>query len=755
MGQLGCTVDGNLNDSKFSEPMPWIGIYVAAAAAVCAIAMAADAFHGFRYRKLWFPCNFFSLNATTLTLIAVAIKFLVDLNTSMPHQQDQLAKLSSAAFICTAMGNFMPSLGTMENKELFMNIVALGILVITAIVNICIQLGTGVIYVFWREHAVVMFLMLVLLAILTSSAIAVPATKCYLELKYSEKHKIAKEECWDRTDLTAIDRLREGLTKYWMMAYTCSPQFVMGRSATCTASGAFCLLSAVTLAEAMLRSYLMPWSFKFCRGHSDYKWSTTLVLLTQTIAVGVGTIAPAFRWFTAINFRCPKRAKKACSPEFKVEKYWIKELLDLKQHPLTFTLCGRQGRKLVHNTKNHLLDVCIGMQSGLVLMSKSVRLVSLYFVSRFRICYRCCRKLTWLFKCSNAVSTDDSMSESQRSWELDLSRFVMHLEGEEELVHLMMENNFDATDRWIQMGKKEQPKHLMQLLERFKSSKEYKGVSEFNSDEVASLDSEEHPNFWALPVVTLTSIAVALPNIDNHLIEQLKSSVHQGLKYVRVVEDNLDVKRDLIRIRKAAEVVWVGVDLYHKWQDVDLRKMAHQEKSPKEILEKLADTAKNTVMEFRKKKLGRCPLDIPTRWHDKILAANSMYRVCRTILLDYGNRDCESCEILFERLSFMISDILGACLANLERVIPMQCHRSTIEEREESVRHAILLLGRTEEMLKIIDSESLPDSDPDQRARIDDQRLLSKKKDTARLESASADSNGSPFSSPDLCISID
>ncbi|KAK2994862.1 hypothetical protein RJ640_012825 [Escallonia rubra] len=752
MGQLGCTVDGNLNDSKFNEPMPWIGIYVAAAAAICAIAMAADAFHGFRYRKLWFPCNFFSLNATTLTLIAVAIKFSVDLNTSMPHQQDQLAKLSSAAFICTVMGNFMPSLGTMQNKELFMNIVALGILVITAIVNICIQLGTGVIYVFWKEHAVVMFLMLVLLAILTSSALAVPTTKCYLELKYSKKHKLAMIECWDRTD---IDGLREDLTKNWMMAYTCSPQFVMGRSATCTASGAFCLLSAVTLAEAMLRSYLMPWSFKFCRGDSDYKWSTTLVLLTQTIAVGVGTIAPAVRWFTAINFKCPKRVKKACRPEFKVEKYWVKKLLELKQHPLTFTLCGRQGRKLVHSTKNHLLDVCIGMQSGVVLMSKSVRLVSLYFVSGFLICYRCCMKLTRLVKCSNAVSTEDSMSESQRSRELDLSRFVMHLEGEEELVNLMMENNLDATDRWIQMGKREQPKHLTRLLKSDTSSKEYNGVSEFDSDEVASLDSEEPPNSWALPVVTLTSIAVALPNIDNHLIEQLKSSVHQGLKYVRVVEDNLDAKRDSTRIRKAAEVVWVGVDLYHKWQDVDLRKIALQEKSPKEILEKLADTAKNTVMEFRKTQVDRCPLDIPTRWPDKILAANSMYRVCRTILLDYDSRDCERCERLFERLSFMISDILSACLSNLERVISMQCHRSTIEEREESVRQAILLLGRTEEVLKIIDRESLPGSDPDQWAHIDDLRLLRKKKDSLRLESPSADSNGASFSSPDLCISID
>ncbi|KAL0329569.1 UNVERIFIED_CONTAM: hypothetical protein Sradi_4943600 [Sesamum radiatum] len=91
MGRLGCTVSGTVDDSRFSEPMPWIGLYVVAASAACAIAMALDAFHGFRYRKFWFPCKFFALNATTLTLIGVAVKLSVDLNTSMPRPQDQLA----------------------------------------------------------------------------------------------------------------------------------------------------------------------------------------------------------------------------------------------------------------------------------------------------------------------------------------------------------------------------------------------------------------------------------------------------------------------------------------------------------------------------------------------------------------------------------------------------------------------------------------------------------------------------------------
>ncbi|XWS38552.1 hypothetical protein CRYUN_Cryun19dG0141100 [Craigia yunnanensis] len=204
MGKLGCSIDGVLNEAKFSEPLPWIGIYIAAASLACAIAMAADTIHGFRHWKLWFPCKFFTINATSLTIITVAIKLSVDLNTPMPRGKDQLVKLSSTALICTVMGNSMPSLGTMENKEIFTNIIALGILVITVIVNICIQLGTGVIYVFCMEHAIIMFLILVLLVVLSFSVLTVPTTKRYLELKYNKKYEMAQKECSKSMKLTRV-----------------------------------------------------------------------------------------------------------------------------------------------------------------------------------------------------------------------------------------------------------------------------------------------------------------------------------------------------------------------------------------------------------------------------------------------------------------------------------------------------------------------------------------------------------------------
>ncbi|XP_057994461.1 uncharacterized protein LOC110668704 [Hevea brasiliensis] len=695
MGKIGCSVDGNLNEAKFSEPLPWIGIYIAVATLACAIMMAADLIHGIHCRKLWFPSKYSCLNATSLTIIAVAIKLSVDLNTPMPRHIDQLAKLSSSALICTLMGNSMPSLGIMENKEILMNIMALGILVITVIVNTCIQLGTGVVYLYWKEHALIMFLMLVLLVILSFSALTVPTTKKYLELKYKKKYKMAAKECSNECDSAVHKKLRQDLMKYWMMAHTCSPQFVLGRSVTCTAAGALCLLSAMTLAEAMLGSYLMPGSFKFCNGESDYKWSTILVLIIQTIAIVVGTIAPAIRWFTAINFRCPSTGKKS-RKEFRVEKNWTQFLVEMKECPFTIRIQSRQCRKLAHGAKDRILDLCIAMQIGIVLASKVIRFISIYFISRILLFCMCCKKLIW---CKSNNTSIDSGSDSQPSSKPDLSRFVLHLEE----------------------GGEKQPKHLLELLD--KSSSGLHGVKEFDSDLVLSLDNEEPPHCWALPVVTLTAIAIAIPNTSSCLRKQLMRSVHEGLVYVKIIEENLHAQRDMTNIRKAAYTVWLGVDLYHKWLDVDLNRMYFQAGSTKEILEGLADAAKN--------------------------------KISQTILQNYERNSIQSSEKLFEALTVMISDILGACLTNLQHIISLKCFSSSVELREESVRYAVFLLGKTEKILELVNQKTLPSLGPEEMACINKWRALHKPKNQLHFPASSTESDTASSSLMDLHLTIE
>lgn len=764
MGKLGCSVDGVLNEAKFSEPLPWIGIYIAAASLACLFAMAADAIHGFRHWKLWFPCKYFTINATSLTIIAVAVKLSVDLNTPMPRDQDQLAKLSSTALICTVMGNSMPSLGTMENREIFTNIVALGILVITVIANICIQLGTGVIYVFYMEHAIIMFLMLVLLVVLSFSALTVPTIKHYLEFKYKKKHEKAQKECTesDETGKTVEEKLKEGLMNYWMMAHTSSPQFVMARSVTCTASGALCLLSAATLAEAMLRFYLLPGSFELCKGESDYKWSINLVLLTQAVAVGVGSISPATRWFFAINFRCSSRGGLKCFREcYKLERYWIKRLVLLKEYPLDVGIHNPHCRRIVHDAKNKFLNLCIGIQAIIVFTSKLICLISIYFVSAILLFYDRCINCVVKF-ISNSCIRNDSGSESSlpSSLKLDLSRFVLRLEGEDSLVDVMMKENRDATDYWRQRAKKRQPKHLMKLLELSRPSEGFKGLIEFDSFQVPSLDTEAAPNCWALPVVTLTSIAIALPNIESCSINNLMAGVNEGLKYVRCIEENLNMQGNLISVRKAAEVVWLQTELYQRWLNVDLLKLSLQGTTPKETVKLLSDAAKNIFMEFKKSNVNKYLMDSPSKWPIKVLAANSMYRISQSILLNYESRNYEISQRLFEAITVMISDILAACLTNLERYITIKCLTSSIEHREESVRHAVHVLGKTEEILKLQQQESLPCMNPNQIADIDKWRSLHKLNSSVSHTPSTPSSPESESSShtdhySEVCLTVD
>ncbi|KAI4338478.1 hypothetical protein MLD38_023533 [Melastoma candidum] len=184
---------------------------------------------------IWCVTRYFSINATSLSVIAVAVELSVNLNTPMPRRQDQLV-------------NSMPSLGVIENKELLVEF---------------LHLGSVVIFEYYYEHGSIFL------------------------------------------------------------------RFVVGRSAVCTASGALSLLSTAILVEAMVCSYMMPWSFRFCTGESDYKWSIMLVLISHANTIGVGAVVPAFGWFTAVKFRCMKSGRQSFKEEFRLEKYWIIRLIEI------------------------------------------------------------------------------------------------------------------------------------------------------------------------------------------------------------------------------------------------------------------------------------------------------------------------------------------------------------------------------------------------------------------------------------------
>ncbi|XP_068635462.1 uncharacterized protein [Aristolochia californica] len=700
---MGCS-----DESNYSKPLPWIGLYVAVASLACALAMATDAFLGLRNRKLWFPCKYFSLNATSLVMITIATKLPVDLNTTMPRWEDQITKLSGTIFLCTAMGNFLPSLGKLSDHEMMSNVVALGISVITVIVNVAIQMGTGVIFVFWPEHAIIMFFLLVLLVILGSSALTISTTKQLLEEQYDRKCQLALDET-NEAETFAVKKLTGKVEKYCIMAHTCSPQYVLGRSALCCASGAFCLLSALILVEAVIRAQLTQMR-EFCGGNSDYEWSTMVIFVSQAIAIVVGTIAPASRWFYSMSFSGSQGRGRCNLTGFSVEKYWVQRLVEWKESPLHFQVTNRRFRRMAYSVRSQILNVGIQIQKAIVIASKLIRLastLSMFLLSKFMSLS--CKGL--LLKGRLGTS---SMSSSNSS----IGGFVLHLEGEEGLVHLIMKKGFEATQQWIRMGRKHQPTHFLELLQKRTASQRFSGVGEFDSEHVQSIVLEEPPNCWSLTLVTLVSIAISLPGTNRYSIEQLLKGVYEGLRYVKLIEKNLDAK-GLINMRDAANIVWQRIDLHNRWFDYDLNQCSHEEQNAKEVIEKLAHISKTYVLESMNQ--GESEKN-PLEWPAKTLAANSMYRVSQTILMKHKS-NTEKGEDLFKWLCTIMADIFGACLTNLPIVISMECFCSTIEVREASVREAVYLLGETEKILEIVGHDGFSGLDTGSMADIDKWRL--------------------------------
>lgn len=703
-------------ERRLEAPMPWIGMYVAVASLVCALAMAADSIHGFRSRKHWFPSKFFSLNAMSLTLLAVAMKLPVDLTTRMYEATDRLAKICSLAFMSTAMGNFMTSLGSMEDKDILMNTTALAILVVTVVANFCVQVVQMREFLdarkmFAEEIAAAAFMLLSLLMVI-SSAVMVPATKVYLESKYREMMKMASDEqileSMEEGGLL-FDKLRNMVKKYWVMAETSSPQFVIARSVTCVASGIISMLTALLLAQAEIR-LVMEYDI-VNTAVSNYGWSSKWIVLSQSFGVAVGTIAPAIRCFNAIKFKCSENGKRSFGDEFKIESYWTQMMVEWRESSLPLQIRDRKWRKFLHKTKGLILSFLVRIQILVILGSTVVRYMFFCIATPVISCFHCIKRLKNIFSSGQSQVHGLSESQSRIQREIDLSRYVLLLEGETELPQKIQTNICEGVDKLVQTGKKQQPRNLLSLLQKVGN---FKGLKEVDKNQVPSLHSQEPDKCWSLPLVTLTSIAIALPNIPKKDVSWLVKSVDEGLFYVKLIEKTLDKKGKLLNSRNAADVIWVQVELYRKWQDNDLQETSLKGRNSKETLQELSKQSEQAIVDF-KREVRDFVAGNPLNWPVKAVAANSMYRICQRLLKAYEGDYLLADERLFEQLTNMIANIMAAALTNLMRVIITKCHKKDIKTKEKNVREAALLLGETEEILQILQQHrTTARSDPDQ-----------------------------------------
>ncbi|KAL3637919.1 hypothetical protein CASFOL_018367 [Castilleja foliolosa] len=425
-----------------------------------------------------------------------------------------------------------------------------------------------------------------------------------------------------------------------------------------------------------------------------------------SIGVALGTIASLLRWFTTAQFKSTKIGEKSIKDEFKVEGYWTERLIHWRDSPLGLRIGHHKFRKLLHDAKRLILNLCIGVQIFIVLGSKLVLLVSAVLIKLFLFCR---------FKQSDDDNSCwNAYVRAGPEQGPDFRRYVLLLEGEVELPKRVLDIICSEVDELIKRGKKKKSKNIIKLLQK---SVNFDGVLEFDNSEIERLNPREPTNCWSLPIVTLTSIAISLPNITDVKSNQLLSCVSEGLYFVSLIEKTMDSNGELVSIRKAADVAWVGVELYRKWLDKDLHT---------ETIQNLSSIAEKTIKDFTSDQANSFLVDDPLNWPVKVIAANSMYRITQTILLarrDHYLTDDE----LFERLSVMVSDILVACLTNLAHVIIMMCHICPIKDRERNVRQAAVHLGESEEILEIVQNREIPRLDREKAASIEGWRSVLKR----------------------------
>ncbi|KAL7597094.1 hypothetical protein Lser_V15G28986 [Lactuca serriola] len=368
-------------------------MYIAFASLLCILAMVADLLHGLRKRKLWFPCKYFSLNAASLTVIAAAIKLPMDLNNQMPGSVDITAKYGSMCFMCTMMVNLLPSIATMNSKELLTNIIALAVLVITLVVNVCIQINTGIldssdqnaawilldgsIHVAYDKlfnpdsncAVIYSYMLLMLLMIYVCLSLALLKSKQILEWKYQRAHQttLRDQELQQPGRVLTVEKLKQHVRNYWTMAGTGSPQFMIPCSATTCASGVICVLSGVLHTVYMIGNFKNLGDYK-----SDYNWSTPVIFMIQFVGVILGTIAPVTRCFSALSFKLSLKWIWKHVKVSQVESYWTQTLYEWKQSSIPFPFSSRTCKIVIQYLKFLTVSILISFQQQVVMACKMI-----------------------------------------------------------------------------------------------------------------------------------------------------------------------------------------------------------------------------------------------------------------------------------------------------------------------------------------------------------------------------------------------
>ncbi|GLJ40630.1 hypothetical protein SUGI_0838660 [Cryptomeria japonica] len=155
---------------------------------------------------------------------------------------------------------------------------------------------------------------------------------------------------------------------------------------------------------------------------------------------------------------------------------------------------------------------------------------------------------------------------------IGFNNYVLHLEGEDDLVLWMSSSGHKDMDRWMEIGRNEYCREFLHLLSKSSVCEVFKGMHLFENENIPPVptsSSDIPPNCWTLPAMTLITLALSLTQFYGDHIQMMLMGFSQSLKLMNFVENNLD-SRGLLNMRKATTIVWSSIDLKRKWLDHDL-----------------------------------------------------------------------------------------------------------------------------------------------------------------------------------------
>ncbi|GKB33287.1 hypothetical protein Tco_0872688 [Tanacetum coccineum] len=239
----------------------------------------------------------------------------------MPGVMDEQAKLGSVVFMCIMMTFLLPSLATMNGKELVTNIIALGLLVI--------QIHTGLV-------------------------------------SYSEDKHLSDYYGFQKsTDPFAYANRAISIT------YSAT---VDGKVCSATSSASAVIGLSISLLHAFIMLNNLVNKRRYKAYDSDYKWSVLVILIIQSIGITLGAIALFSRFLARITFKPSTEAIWNLLKFYEVESCWTDTLSDWKHNRL-YSTSSPNFKFVFYKLQIIGLTLLTLSQKAIVITCKAIRII--------------------------------------------------------------------------------------------------------------------------------------------------------------------------------------------------------------------------------------------------------------------------------------------------------------------------------------------------------------------------------------------